>query len=455
MNKEKKIYKIFTILSLFLGIFFSILIPLYQVPDEETHINQIYSHLGNKIDFSEKTNDYGDTIRIIRNYNEKIDLNKYIDLDKKINIISKINYVDIHIVGYLPQTVGLMVSEIFNLPIIVAVTISEIFAVIFYTIICLIALKRMPIKKELMMMIMLLPIGIQQIGSFSYDMMVMCFSFLFIANIFHLKYKKEKIYIKDLIGLLVILSIIALIKIPYIILGLLVLLLPKNKIVLLNYIQNFYNKNKKLKIIISLIIFLIMLFLILPIIIKISYVKVLLSFVITPIDGLKLIIRTLIEYLDFYAISIVGYFGWHDTPVSILFGFLVIILLLITNILSKDNNKKNELILKEKIFIVSLGVFLSLIIIISLFDWTLGYLHINNSNLSITDYSKYISSTKAILGIQGRYFIPILPLLLIPIDLNIKKIKNKKLILTITQVIYYSVLFIYMFLILLKRYWII
>ena len=40
--KENKIYKYFTILSLFLGIIFSVLIPLYQVPDEEVHINEIY-----------------------------------------------------------------------------------------------------------------------------------------------------------------------------------------------------------------------------------------------------------------------------------------------------------------------------------------------------------------------------------------------------------------------------
>lgn len=454
-NSNKKIYKIFIVLSLFLGSFFSALIPLYQVPDEETHINQLYSFLGSKVDFSEQTNNYGDTTRIITNYNEKVDLNEYINFDKKINILNKINYVDIHIVRYFPQTIGLLISEILNLPIIVSITISEIFAVIFYTLICLIALKKMPIKKELMMMIMLLPIGIQQIGSFSYDMMLMCFSFIFIANIFDLKYKKENINAKDLLLLLGIILIIALIKIPYIILGLLVFILPKNKINLLNKIKEFYNKNKKLKITISIIIFLIILILALPFIIKINYVKVLLSFVINPIGGIKLIIRTLMEYLDFYAISIVGYFGWHDTPVSILFGFFVIIILLITNLLSKDNNEENKLILKERIFLFCLGVFLSLIIIISLFDWTLGYLEINNVNLSIKDYSKYISSIDAILGVQGRYFIPIMPLLLIPIDLNIKKIKHKKLILTIIQVIYYSIMIIYMFLIILKRYWIV
>ena len=73
-SKETKIYKYFTILSLFLGIIFSVLIPLYQVPDEEVHINEIYKFLGEDVDFSKDTNRFGDTERIIRNYDEKVDI---------------------------------------------------------------------------------------------------------------------------------------------------------------------------------------------------------------------------------------------------------------------------------------------------------------------------------------------------------------------------------------------
>ena len=66
IKSKEKIYKHFTVLSLLFGIVFSVLIPLYQVPDEEVHINAIYGFLGENIKFSEKTNGFGDTERIIR-----------------------------------------------------------------------------------------------------------------------------------------------------------------------------------------------------------------------------------------------------------------------------------------------------------------------------------------------------------------------------------------------------
>lgn len=100
--EKKKIYIIFIYLSLFLGFIFSILIPLYQVPDEETHINNLYSYLGYNIEFNEENNEYGDTIRIIRDYDEKVDLENYVDLNKKLNIINNIKKIDIHIIRYLP-----------------------------------------------------------------------------------------------------------------------------------------------------------------------------------------------------------------------------------------------------------------------------------------------------------------------------------------------------------------
>ena len=457
-KSSKKIYSIFIILSLTFGIIFSILIPLYQVPDEETHLNLLYSYLGNDIDFSESVNDFGDTERIITNYNEKVNLDNYLNFNEKLNILDKINKIDIHIIRYFPQTIGILISELFNLPVLISVTISEFFSVIFYTIICLITLKLMPVKKQTMMMIMLLPLCIQQMGSFSYDVVLISFSFLLISYIFYLKYDKKEINIKDLIKLFSILLIIALVKIPYVLLGLLVFILPKNKINLISKINKLYEKNKKIKLVITLIIVISIINIItFKYLLKISYIKALLAFIINPFDGIQLIIRTFKVNQLYYPMSIVGYFGWLDTPVSIWFLNFVVFCLLTVSILSKDTNKdnntKNNLKIKERIYVLCLGIILSFIIVISLYSWTLLYLGIDNSNLSIIDYSKYFTYIRTVLGVQGRYFIPIIPLFLIPLDINIK-IKKKKIILTLIQIIYYIILFIYMLLIILERYWI-
>jgi len=448
--KENRIYKYFTILSLFLGIIFSVLIPLYQVPDEEVHINEIYKFLGEDIDFSEETNEFGDTERIIKNYDEKVDIEDYIVLDNKINIIDKIEKIDIHLIRYLPQTIGILISELFELPIICSVTLSELLAVIFYTIFGALTLKLMPIKKEVMMMIMLLPICIQQTGSFSYDMMLNSLSFLFIAYIFNLKLIKQKVDNKDLIKILLLLISITLIKVPYILLGLLIFIIPLKQIEIINSVKKIVNT--KIKRIIATMFILILIVVGLFIISNISYVKVLIAFILNPIDSIKLLFRTLIEHLGFYVISIMGYFGWHDTPVSILFGIFVILSMLIINFLSKEKYNNNKLSRKDNMYVFGLGLFSCVITIISLFEWTLNYNGINTSDFVLSDFSYYIKNTYDILGVQGRYFIPLLPLLIIPINLKIET-KNKKEILIITQIIYYLILFIYMLIIIINRYW--
>ena len=182
---------------------------------------------------------------------------------------------------------------------------------------------------------------------------------------------------------------------------------------------------------------------------NISYVKVLIAFIINPIDSIKLLFRTLMEHLGFYVMSIMGYFGWHDTPVSIFFGIFIILSMFIINFSSKEKYNEEKLSRKENIYIFILGIFSCLITIISLFEWTLNYNGIDTSNFSLSDFSYYIKNTYDILGVQGRYFIPLLPLLIIPINLKIQ-IKNKKQILIITQIIYYLIVFIYMFIIIIK-----
>lgn len=449
-SKESTIYQTFLFLSLFLGSLFSILIPLYQVPDEETHLNELYKYLGEDIKFSQKTEYYGDTLRLIGNYNEKVNIKKYIATNKKLDIICDIKKLDIHIIRYLPQSIGIIISELLNLPIIFSITLSELLAILFYTLVGRKTLKLMPIKKELMMMIILLPICIQQAGSFSYDMMLLSFSFLFIANIFNLKLVKTKITNRDLAKLIAILLIIALIKIPYILLSLLIFILPKEKITLFKKLKNITNtKISKITLIITSLIIVI---LTTKILININYIKVLLAFLINPIASISLIIRTLIEHFGFYVMSIFGYFGWHDTPVSIKFGIFIIINLLLINFWSDNNYQEKNLSKQDNIYIFLSGIFSCVIIIISLFDWTIIYNGIDTTNFTISDYAKYISNMHDILGIQGRYFVPFLPLLIIPLNLKINNFKNQT-ILKIFQLIYYLTLTFYMLITIIKRYW--
>jgi len=156
--------------------------------------------------------------------------------------------------------------------------------------------------------------------------------------------------------------------------------------------------------------------------ITISYVKVILAFVLNPVGGVKLILRTILHSIKFYITTLLGNFGWFDVPVFNGFYVFIIFSILFVSLLS--NYDKKIFNQKEKLFILIFAIIFFFIIMISMFDWTLYYNGINTSNFTILDYTNYISSLKYILGVQGRYLIPIVPLLLILINFDIN-IKNK------------------------------
>ena len=458
-ERYDKLPVIFLSLSLLIGIIFSILFPLYQVPDELTHINMMYSELNMDVDFYKETNGFGDTARIISKYNEKVDITNYFDFDKKLLIEDNYAIPKITIVKHFPQTIGMIFSEILHLPIIVSITIGELCAVIFYSLVCSRALKIMPIKKEIMMMIMLLPICIQQMASFSYDAILLPICFYFIAYILYLKFTKEVINLKDLLVIFILLILIAILKIPYILLGLLIFILPIKKISIYKLNYSFINKHK----IKMIIIFSIILLFILPIGIKllnnISYGRILLAAIMSPVNSLKLILNTINTYKFGYLKQLTGEFGWFDTPTSIWYTVYILMSLLIISFANFKKDEKEVIKIsftkKETIYLYIIGIIMVILIILSMFEWTLyikGYT--NTNNLSINQLKDLFTSISLIEGVQGRYFIPIIPLFLIPIYSEKFPIKLKQFNISLFLVFYYLVLIIYMIIIVLYRYWI-
>ena len=83
--KNTSINKIFIICASVIGITFSILYPLYQIPDELTHINMIYSERNLNINFINVNQNYGATEDIATHPEKTINYNKYFDLSKKID----------------------------------------------------------------------------------------------------------------------------------------------------------------------------------------------------------------------------------------------------------------------------------------------------------------------------------------------------------------------------------
>lgn len=462
-----KLPKIFLLISIIFGIIFSVLFPLYQIPDELTHINMIYEEMNMDVNFYNETNGFGDTNRIAHNYNEKVNIEEYFDFSEKLSISENYNIPKITLIKHFPQAIGMIVCEIFNFPIIVSITFAEVLAVLFYSFICYRALKIIPIKKELMMAIMLLPICLQQMGSFSYDAVLLPICFYLISYILYLKLEKKDITLNDCMFLLILLFLIALIKIPYILLGGLIFLIPISKLNLnfhffkINY--DSIKNNKKKLIVIFMIFILFSLIIAIKILSKISYGRILIAAFLEPLFSIKLIFNSINIYKFGYIKELTGNFGWFDTPTSLLYTIFILISVLIISFMNFKVDGKKKLIdiedypftFKDLFLIYFLGIIMIFLIILSMFSWTVyvtGYTGIDTYSLDeIRDLFKII---KVIGGVQGRYFIPIIPLFLIPLySKKITKILSK-FNLSLFLVIYYFILFLYMFIVVLNRYWI-
>ena len=466
-RKKIKIEKVFLILSLSIGTLFSVMFPLFQIPDELTHINMIYEEIGFDTKFNEAYPKLSyESNLIIRNYGEKVNTNDYFDYSEKLALPNKISFPSVTVIRHLPQAIGIYIGSILHLPVIIGITLAEILAVLFYSFISYKALKYMPFKKELFMMIMLLPICIQQLGSFSYDVVLLSCSYLLISYILYLKFTKEDITLLDILKLLILTGIIAITKIPYVLLLGLVLLLPIEKINLdfkiFKIDGNFIKKNQKKILFITLLFLLIIAPLAIIVLNKINYGRILLASILAPVSTLKILANTAIMYWKGYLIELTGDFGWLDTPVSIWFTIFVIASLILVSFFyfksEKAWNSKNSSPFKkwETIYIYVLAIALGYIIILSMFEWTIYVTGIENyDSLSISEHLLLMkNSIHVIGGVQGRYFVPIIPLVLLPlynktIAAKIKKINYKSFL-----TLYYFIVVIYMFIIILNRYWI-
>lgn len=469
-EKIKKTFKyfniniVFVILCLIFGLSSSLLFPFTQIPDEVTHINMTYDERNLDVkffdvdsDFSgyENANDYG-----------LIDTDIYFDLSKKIDMNYRFSIPNIMIIRHLPQFFGMIVGEVFNLPVFLYLTICELFALFFYTCVCNIALKKIPIKKNLFMMIMLLPICIQQMASFSYDVVLNSFCFLYIAYIFNLKFSQQKITNKDFLFLAMMLFVIGICKIPYILFALLILILPCSKIELTFFNKKILLSNIKEKVvkhkIVSSIIFLVLLLILVIgsvyVLNKILIGRIVLASILHFKDSLSLLIRSAKIFLSYYFETIVGNLGIFNVKTSVFFEiFIYCSLLFITfyNIsYGKKNNEKKFSIYDLFVIYFVCCIFIYLIIF-SMFEWTMYCTHIPNyKNFTISDISIYINKLPYIGGVQGRYFVPVLPLILIPI--SSKKLYNLvcKFNPILFQIMYYLLLYSYLFYVLINRYWI-
>lgn len=306
-------------------------------------------------------------------------------------------------VAYFPTILGITIARLLHLGGVPLLYLSKFFMLAFYIFGIYWAIRRLPLGKLPVFIISMMPMCVHLAPSFSYDAVIITLAMMLIAQILYLAYgNNQKIGWKDVIlSCLLVFLFIPLKIMIYLPVVFLFFLIPKSK---------FASKSEG-----YIFCFAMLLLGIAGIIV--SNLSVMFNFTPGstlinqhvnanqpaytaawlrqhPIGTFSIIINTALKKCIYYYITMVGgLLGCLDTPVahSIIYAFA---LCLIASCLSERNQAPAAIKTSHR-FVFVISVLLTyLFVLIGMMIWWTPY------------------GTDVIQGVQGRYFIPVLPLLI-------------------------------------------
>lgn len=224
--RELPIERAYLPIALMLGLIFNFLIMVHGVPDEPWHIDTAYKY-SNRIMLIKDT---GDANTIYKRWCDVqmedmlangIESNSYyqllhhtLELPQDQELV-EVSYVDTgHIVPdivYIPAAIGISIGRWLGLSCLLTISLGRIMNLLAFVLLAWWAIRMIPFGKNVMGMVTLLPISMQQAASASYDAVVHGMIFLFIAVCFWLA-KRERLRIRDYLLLVVLTSFIVMAK---------------------------------------------------------------------------------------------------------------------------------------------------------------------------------------------------------------------------------------------------
>lgn len=203
-EKKWKIEKLFLLICLPIGLLHVFITPFNQVPDEIVHIFRVDAISDGKIIAQEdESGAYKEKIsktfwEVLNNsgpdklYYKKVKDMMFAETSTEEWPWSYGGAAFYNPIAYAPQVVGVSLGKTLRLPVVLTMYLGRLFVLIATVIIGYFALKIMPKYKEFLLLILLIPMTIQQSSVYSGDSMLMSSAFLLIACAFKYIYGGDK-----------------------------------------------------------------------------------------------------------------------------------------------------------------------------------------------------------------------------------------------------------------------
>ena len=133
-------------------------------------------------------------------------------------------------VSYIPQSIGMLLARIFTNRLAAVYYAGRLFNFLSAFALSAFALKKIPFGKKMLFVIMVFPMTLQEMISLAPDSFLNALSFAFVAFILHCAYVKEHVTKKDILLIGGMLSVLSLCKVVYLVAVFLVYIIPGSKL---------------------------------------------------------------------------------------------------------------------------------------------------------------------------------------------------------------------------------
>lgn len=453
--KKTGLDKVFFVVAMIMGGLYMYMIPLNTVPDEAAHIRTTYAISNQMMGIADS--DTGITMRADDyNYgyaNKDFTMEKYEkyfhDIFSKVHdselIETELIPLETPRYQYFLPAVGITIGRLLGLGTVPVFLLGRFMNLLFWSLCVAYAIKKIPFGKMILFVISLMPMAIQQGASFSYDSFINSMFALVLALTLYILYGKEKIH-KYEWGILALASVLLMFVKSHT--YFLIALLP-----ILIVIRNWKNNRKKACLGLGIIIICFTLVAgkqIVGVIQSASdnntqienslnesehegnyiewaqYPGYELKDLMNPKLLIRIIYSTIDTNLEFYVDSFIGKpMGWVEIPLSQIFIYIYLAMIMLVSF--KRKNEVIELSRIDRAYLLIAGTLSSAFVFAGmLMEWTPNCFTV-------------------IQGVQGRYFLPAIPLLLYAVrskKIEVDESIDKKIIMGIVLTLFFINLYI-------------
>lgn len=408
----KKVESYFLLLGLVWGSLFTLMFPPSSTPDEHSHIVKAYQD-ADVLMFKDPIDEDGNVL--VRKTEAEVEnyfslslaaYSYYYDASKKTTDSSITSYdmtgilaMNMSVAAHLPQVIGVVIGRLLQMNGVATLYLGMFAGLFFYLACCYWAIKWIPWGKEVLMLISLFPMCLELAGSFSYDCMIIAVSYMIIGYTMKLIYEKPTVGWRDYILLAVLIAWMAPCKIVYILIAGIVFAIPNKK-----------SGNRKKAISGKAMAIGLGIFAIVAERLGAFYLTsmnktatgtsyeieqfTLKQIVMDPIHSVGMLFNTWFDQSEHYLRTIVGgSLGWFQVEISwvIICGFIILVILALAN----DELNFMRMTWNQKSLIYILSILMLGAIVLAM--W-LGFTP---------------TSLECIAGVQGRYLLPFIPLVVL------------------------------------------